>query len=76
MATLWRQPRGGRVEYQVADRPLLQNDSAGGVRLELFGRDGVWILELDRADAERVAEAIDWEPPGMRYWPGRVANDD
>lgn len=64
MAALWRQRFAGAVEHLADDRPLLQC-TADRVRLEILGRDAVWILELTRADAERVAEAIDWQEPGV-----------
>ena len=52
--------RGGTKPI-AEDRPSLQK-IFDGVRLELTGRDAVWIIELSGADCERIAEEIGWRP--------------
>jgi len=53
--------RGG-TKAIAEDRPSLQRVS-DGVRLELSGRDAVWVIDLSEADCERIAEQIGWGRP-------------
>ena len=65
MTILWRRLSSGRLTRVCEDRPALEPISQGGMRLALVERTGSWVIELTRADAERIAEEIGYRRPGV-----------
>jgi hypothetical protein len=59
---LWHRTRGFAPMSLVDDRPALQR-KATGIELEVLGRKGSYKVELTLDECERIAEAIDWQPP-------------